>query len=41
MDGVEYIRPKSWIGLEVHWLDPLGVLLASNRVFFSNPKEYF
>ena len=41
MDDVDYVRPKSSIGLEVHRLDPLGVLLASDRVFCSNPKEYF
>ena len=41
MDGVEYVRPESWIGLEVHRLDPLGVLLASGRVFCSNSEQYF
>ena len=28
MDVVDYVHPKSWIGLEVDWLDPSGVLLA-------------
>ena len=41
MDDVDYICPKSWIGLEVHRLDPLGVLLASSKVFCSDPEEYF
>ena len=41
MDNINYVRPETWIGLEVHRLDPLGVLLASSRVFCSDPKEYF
>ena len=41
MDDVDYVRPKSWIGLEVHRLDPSGVLLASDRVFCYDPEEYF
>ena len=41
MDNVDYVRPKSWIGLEVHWLDPSSVLLALSRVLCSDPEEYF
>ena len=41
MDDVDYVRQESWIGLEVHWLDAVGVLLASGRVFCSDPEEYF
>ena len=41
MDDVDYIRSESWIGLEVHWLDPSAVLLASGKVFCSDPEEYF
>ena len=41
MDDVDYVRLESWIGLEVHRLDPLGVLLASGRVFCFDPEEYF
>ena len=41
MDDVDYVRLESWIGLEVHWLDTAGVLLASGRVFCSDPEEYF
>jgi hypothetical protein len=41
MDGVEYVRPQSWIGLEVHRLNLVGVVLASGRVFCSDPEEYF
>ena len=41
MDNADYVRQESWIGLEVHRLDATGVLLASNRVFCSDPEEYF
>ena len=41
MDDANYVRQESWIGLEVHQLDAAGVLLASGRVFCSNPEEYF
>ena len=41
MDDADYVRQKSWIGLEVHQLDAAGVLLASRRVFCSDPEEYF
>ena len=41
MDDADYIRQESWIGLEVHRLDAAGVLLASGRVFCSDPEEYF
>ena len=41
MDDVDYVRPESWIGLEVHRLDPLCVLLALGKVFYLDPKEYF
>ena len=41
MDDADYVRQESWIGLEVHWLDAAGVLLASCRVFCSDPEEYF
>ena len=41
MDDADYIHPESWIGLEVHRLDVAGVLLASSRVFCSDPEEYF
>ena len=41
MDDADYVRQESWIGLEVHRLDAAGVLLASGRVFCSNPEEYF
>ena len=41
MDDVDYIRLESWIGLEVHWPDPLGVFLALGRVFCSDPEENF
>ena len=41
MDDVDYVRQESWIGLEVHRLDAVGVLLALGRVFCSDPKEYF
>ena len=41
MDDANYVRQESWIGLEVHLLDAAGVLLASGRVFCSDPKEYF
>ena len=41
MDGVEYVHPQSWIGLEVHRLDLVGVVLASGRVFCFDPEEYF
>ena len=41
MDDADYVRQESWIGLEVHRLDAMGVLLASGRVFCSNPEEYF
>ena len=40
MNDVDYVRPQSWIGLEVHWLDPSGVLLASGKVFCCD-LEYF
>ena len=40
IDNDDYICPESWIGLEVHQLDPSGVLLASGRVFCFGPKEY-
>ena len=41
MDNADYVRQESWIGLEVHRLDAAGVLLASGRVFCSDPEEYF
>ena len=41
MDDADYVRQESWIGLEVHQLDAVGVLLASGRVFCSDPEEYF
>ena len=41
MDDADYVCQESWIGLEVHQLDAAGVLLASGRVFCSDPKEYF
>ena len=41
MDNADYVRQESWIGLEVHWLDAADVLLASGRVFCSDPEEYF
>ena len=41
MGDADYVRQESWIGLEVHRLDAAGVLLASGRVFCSNPEEYF
>ena len=41
MDGINYVCPESWIGLEVHWLDVLSVVLASSRVFFFDMEEYF
>ena len=41
MDDADYVRQESWIGLEVQQLDVVGVLLASSRVFCSDPKEYF
>ena len=41
MDDVDYVRQESWIGLEVHRLDGAGVLLASGRVFCSDPEKYF
>ena len=41
MDGIKYVRSKFWIRLEVHWLDFLGVVFGSGRVFYSDPKEHF
>ena len=41
MDDSHYVRPESWIGLEVHRLDAAGVLLALSRVFYSDLEEYF
>ena len=41
MNNADYVRPESWIGLEVHRLDAGGVLLASSRVFCYDPEEYF
>ena len=41
MDGIDYVRSESWIGLEGHWLDILGVVLALNRVFCFNPAGHF
>ena len=41
MDDVDYVHQESWFGLEVHWLDVVGVLLVLDRVFFSDPEEYF
>ena len=41
MGDADCVHQESWIGLEVHRLDVAGVLLASGRVFCSNPKEYF
>ena len=41
MDDADYVRQESWIGLEVHRLDAAGVLLASGKVFCSDPEEYF
>ena len=41
MDDADYVRQESWIGLEVHRLDAVGVLLASGRVFCSDLEEYF
>ena len=41
MGDADYVRQESWIGLEVHRLDAAGVLLASSRVFCSDPEEYF
>ena len=41
IDDVDYVRPESWIGLEVHRLDATSVLLALGRVFCSDPEEYF
>ena len=41
MDDADYVRQESWIGLEVHRLDTVGVLLALDRVFCSDPKESF
>ena len=41
MGDADYVRQESWIGLEVHRLDAAGVLLASGRVFCSDPEEYF
>ena len=41
MGDADYVRQESWIGLEVHRLDAAGVLLASGRVFCSDPEKYF
>ena len=41
MDGVEYFRSELWIRLEVHWPDPLDVLLALDRVFCFDSEENF
>ena len=41
IDDADYVRQESRIGLEVHRLDATGVLLASARVFCSDPEEYF
>ena len=41
MDDADYVHQESWIGLEVHRLDAAGVLLASGRLFYSDPEEYF
>ena len=41
MDDADYVCQESWIGLEVHRLDAAGVLLASGKVFCSDPEEYF
>ena len=41
MDSVEYVHLVVWIGLKVYLLDPLDVLLALGKVFYSDPKEYF
>ena len=41
MGDVDYVRQESCIGLEVHRLDAAGVPLAFDRVFYSDPEEYF
>ena len=41
MDDVDYVCPESWIGLEVHRLDAAGMILASGKVFCTDPEEYF
>ena len=41
MGDADYVRQESWIGLEVHRLDAVGVLLASGRVFCSNPEIHW
>ena len=41
MGDADYVHQESWIGLEVHRLDAADVLLASGRVFCSDPEEYF
>ena len=41
MDDADYVCQESWIGLEVHRLDTAGMLLASAKVFCSDPEEYF
>ena len=41
MGDADYVRQESWIGLEVHRLDAARVLLASGKVFCSDPEEYF
>ena len=41
MGDADYVCQESWIELEVHQLDAAGVLLASGRVFCSDPEEYF
>ena len=41
MGDADYVRQESWIELEVHRLDAAGVLLASDRMFCSDPEEYF
>ena len=41
MGDADYVHQESWIGLEVQRLDAASVLLASGRVFCSDPEEYF
>ena len=41
MDDVEYACLELWIGLEIHRLDPLGVLVALHKVFCFDLEEYF
>ena len=41
MDGVEYVCLESWIGLEIHRLNPFDVVLALGKDFCSDLEEYF